>query len=396
MRIITKMNNPSQRTMILYLLLVTIVLILYGSFYPFRFELENFQHLRASLMFERTQIQRSGYADMLGNLLFYIPLGMVLINALPKEWNSSLRMLMTILLGALLSFTVEYLQQLTFNRVSSALDLALNTISTMIGACIGRIFQIDEIHVPQIVKPNSPHAIPVFLIGLWFAFHAIPFIPNIGIYKLTHRILELSEMQYTLNGVAFWVAGYLIVFLALRALIRENLFWWALIILTSTSLIARLIFLNQHLSVDECLGLIGAFILIVCTIKIPLALLAKPAFHLIWILLLIAALGPFTFTDNAQSFHWIPFAGFLEAGSEHGYVSFILKLYIYTGTFWLAVLGGMRLKNAVIILLYVTTLSEYLQRYLPGRTPEITELLMVLISALVVLVMQGSSKETNQ
>lgn len=379
------MPNVTQHKLILYLLLLIVILILYGSFYPFRFELERFSHLRIGLMFEHAQLRRSNYADIIGNLLFYIPLGMVLIHAFPKDWPPFIRVLMTIFLGASLSFSIEYLQQMTINRVSSFLDVMLNSTSTAIGAFLGLVFQIDAKHIPKILKKNSTYALPLLLIGLWFTIHTIPFIPDIGIYKLTHRIKDLLKMEYTLNEVAAWFAGYLIVFLALREIIREDLFWWAFMLLGAFSLVAPLVILNQHLSFDECLGLMGALILMVCTIKIPLSTLAKPAFHLLWILILIAALGPFTFTENAQTFHWIPFTGFLETGSEQGSISFARKLFIYTGTLWLAVLGGIKLKNGVIILLYVTILSECLQRYLPTRTSEITEPLMVLISALVVL-----------
>ncbi|MGB8327668.1 MAG: VanZ family protein [Steroidobacteraceae bacterium] len=367
-----------------WLLFATIGLIAYGSFYPFHFELQRLVDARLSVLFYLPQMRRLNYSDIVGNLLLYIPLGFTAVHALPDRYGRWRRAVLALLLGALLSVLVEFLQQATTNRTASILDVALNVVSTIAGIALGLSLRLDTTGWPHLLRRRRPHAMPLLLVGLWIAAHTIPFVPTLS--RLLQRFEPVRTLQFSPGETATWVAGYLIVSLALRSLVRRHVFWRAWVALVAGSLAARLFFLNQRLELDECLGLALAFVPIAVTRSIRYTVVMRPAFYLVWALLLVAGLQPYELAPHVQPFQWLPFSGFFEANGEGGYIESTRKLFLYTGALWLAAADAARLRNAVLILLAVTAVTEWTQRFMPGRTPTITDWVLVLVGALIVLV----------
>jgi len=76
--------------------------------------------------------------DLVSNLLGYLPLGTLLFGALVRSGlRSSRAAAITVAAGALLSFTMETLQNFLPQRVPSNVDLALNIAGTLCGALLG-------------------------------------------------------------------------------------------------------------------------------------------------------------------------------------------------------------------------------------------------------------------
>src|SRR5690606_34072847 len=75
--------------------------------------------------------------DLVVNVAGYVPLGFVLVPALPKHLKRSTAILLATLLGAILSFTVETTQTFLPARISSNVDLGCNTLGAFLGALGG-------------------------------------------------------------------------------------------------------------------------------------------------------------------------------------------------------------------------------------------------------------------
>lgn len=75
--------------------------------------------------------------DLMANLVAYVPLGALLCVAQLREGASSSRaFVVAVAAGALLSWTMELLQNLLPARVPSIADLGLNTAGTLVGAAL--------------------------------------------------------------------------------------------------------------------------------------------------------------------------------------------------------------------------------------------------------------------
>ncbi|MDR2015283.1 MAG: VanZ family protein [Azoarcus sp.] len=71
------------------------------------------------------------------NLIGYMPLGLVVVPALPQHWTWKRKVAATVLFGMLLSFCMETVQNFLPTRVSSNVDLAANSFGALLGALLG-------------------------------------------------------------------------------------------------------------------------------------------------------------------------------------------------------------------------------------------------------------------
>ena len=83
--------------------------------------------------FERAKIQPEMYRSMLMNVFLFVPLGL----SLPYVFGggTAKRILLTILIGFLLSVTVEAIQYFASLGMAETDDVICNTLGTTIGSC---------------------------------------------------------------------------------------------------------------------------------------------------------------------------------------------------------------------------------------------------------------------
>ncbi|WP_291987726.1 VanZ family protein [Candidatus Accumulibacter sp. ACC007] len=168
---------PRPTRLPLYLALAYLVLISYASLYPFA----NWRDLGLSpLAFLAAAWPRYWTAfDLAVNIAVYVPLGFLLaltLRRLPGRWSAAVAAL---LVGSLLSFTVECLQNWLPARVPSNIDLACNISGSAIGAVLAvwkgkpifrRIAQLQQALLAPI-----PHAeLGLVLIGMWLLTQLSP------------------------------------------------------------------------------------------------------------------------------------------------------------------------------------------------------------------------------
>lgn len=113
--------------------------------------------------------------DVVLNLLGFLPLGFLVAAALREHCGLVRTVVFTTLGCALLSFSVEFIQNYLPTRVASNVDLATNTLGALCGALAGhhwgRIF--DERGALQVwrrrrVLPGHIGEIGLVLVGLWW------------------------------------------------------------------------------------------------------------------------------------------------------------------------------------------------------------------------------------
>jgi VanZ family protein len=370
-------KSPFQRTA-RWLLLVAAVLILYGSLYPFRFDVNRdvpFMALVKALSFEHTS-----RGDSVANVLLYIPFGFFFVVALSRNWHAVFRFTPAVLAGALLSVGLESLQALEPARVASLTDSALNTVSTAIGALAALIGQYLGMRLRPGFFENRPHPVPLGFILLWLSSRLAPFVPALDWQKIKNSLKPiLLTPELNTFHAARYLVGWLVVAYAVRRLWKPTHALPVLLVMVLGTQCGRILIDGKTLNLSELVGVAGMFLLL------PLLARTTPANRLLFLTGALAAivvatgLEPWQFTSEPSSFHWLPFAGSLGGSYEYNLVVLIEKCFWYGALLWLL---NQRTRALLVPTLAIAALVgslEVAQMWLPGRTAEITDPLIVLL-----------------
>lgn len=120
--------------------------------------------------------------DLVVNVLGYVPLGFLLVPALPRRWHPVAALLGATLLGTLFSFAIETTQNFLPSRISSNVDLGCNALGALIGAAAGALLGRNlfdpggAIHRWRTnnVVPGRSGDVGLILLGLWLLAQAMP------------------------------------------------------------------------------------------------------------------------------------------------------------------------------------------------------------------------------
>ena len=98
---------------------------------------------------------------------------------------------------------------------------------------------------------------------------------------------------------------------------------------------------------------------------------------------ILQALEPFHFLDQARRFGWIPFVSFIQGPRENGIRVFFDKAFTYGALVWLVARAGISWTPATAVCGVLVFALRLLQTYLPGRSAEITDVTMLVMLACV-------------
>lgn len=357
--------------------------IIYASLFPFQLSLARLAERLEGDWITRMLVARSSPIDTVANLFFYIPVGFAVV--LRGHASPLRRLLVAVGWCAALSATLEFLQHATITRTPSALDFSLNVVSGMVGGVLALASSRIQARFASVTWLRSGRLVPVeiTLVLLWLCLHAAPFIPRMGVYRTLASLDEVRAWEWTLSGAALWSCRHLLMAISLRLLVVRERFWQIYLLGVAGSLLAQVVFIQHKLSPDEIIGAAVSLAIVAPTrgartsrILLPICLLALVVYSL-------SALAPFDFSGVPQSFRWLPFTGVLESGVQFGFFSMTGKLFVFLTLLWLATRAGIGLTSAATVLFLVTLLLEVLQIYLPGRAPEMTDPVLVLVPTLL-------------
>jgi VanZ family protein len=379
---------------VLRLLLLVIALILYGSLYPWHFHWHSAAGNPLVILLHSWSWRWDRFAvrDAAANVLFYIPLGAVAFLTLARRRPRMAALAGAVLLGAALSASIEMLQIYVPGRYCSLVDLATNTVGAALGAVAALAYrrQLERKWVRRRAPGMSP---PLLLLAFWLGHQLFPFIP------ILHPKLLLSGLAALINapsisGVDVWAnaAEWLAAAVALEVILRgfpapaAGGLSWRWLGISMLCLPLRTVITGRTLSLEAVLGAALALLLW----RAAPARWRRPA--ALWALagaIVLRELAPFHFAHRMAPFSWIPFAATLESNREAGMVILLRKAYDYGAVVWLLHLAGWRYARAAALVAAVLAVFEGAQRYLPGRTPEITDPLLALLMALVLWWLDG-------
>ncbi|MBS1834567.1 MAG: hypothetical protein JST65_17750, partial [Acidobacteria bacterium] len=96
-------------------------------------------------------------------------------------------------------------------------------------------------------------------------------------------------------------------------------------------------------------------------------------------------------------FSWVPFEGLLHNGQDSSYRTLFGKMFLHLSVVWglrRALPGGPWIVPLAIPVV-ISFACEWMQRYLPGRTPEITEPCLSALAFLLLALAQGGGRSQS-
>jgi VanZ family protein len=379
-----------------WLLAAVVALILYGSLFPFAFEGHtdlSLLALAASLQFERTS-----RGDVVANLLMYMPLGLCVVAALPRCWPVVARFALAFAAGALLSLGVELLQTMEVARVASLTDLALNTAGTVLGAAGTLVYFAVGTHVklPGLVE-SRPAPVPLGFVLLWLSYRLAPFVPTFDWQKIKDSLkpVFLAPAFDGFEALRFLV-GWLVVAQAVRRIWRPEYALLVLLLLAGGTQVGRVLVVGKTLNLAELVALGLMFALLPLMQRLTTArrlLLLSVALVAI---ILAQGFEPWQLDAAAHDFSWVPFKNSLSDSLEINVGALLEKCFWYGSLVWLLARRTGALAGSGLAVAVLVAGIEWLQRWIPGRSAEITDPLLVLGAAGLIGLLGPERKKGNE
>jgi len=380
-----------------WLLIAYVVLILYGSFYPFSgwvSERDPFAFLSEGARL------RISLGDVVTNVLAYVPLGFLLRRSVFGRMSPILEGAKATIAGVALSICVEMVQAYLPTRVSSLVDVMTNTLGTLIGASLATFLHSDHgltralrrVYQKWIVQGGVAN-IGVFGLALWALVQVLPLVPSLDVGKFRHALAPLARLIANPGELDRWrvlaaTLSYFGMTVVARGVIRPDRPYFAAFAgLCVALLLAQIPLMSRALEGESMLG---------CGLGLFLAgatprLRAQHSAHLAFFLIFAAYCVAETLAakeGGTMPFQWVPFAVML--GNPLIGIGAILEALSLTSLLvwclrWSAAgeaprqlgwIGGLLAIGGAFAL-------EYSQRHIAGRIGDITVPLIVAIAWVV-------------
>jgi glycopeptide antibiotics resistance protein len=325
--------------------------ILYGSFFPFGFYAHHDPRGPLGVLLD-SGFRGASRGDVVSNILLYIPFGFFVAYALEKR--SLTAVAAATLAGFALSLFVELFQFYDLGRYQALTDVCSNTFGAFLGAtaawAAGR--RVSSVYL-------------ALLVACWFGSRWYPSSPSVPV-----PIPALDLFRF--------FTAWLVLGLMLEALLGTARSRVALPLFLAASLLLRALVADTE-PLEIAGGAAAALLWSGVLWRVPAR--AKIAAALSVALVVLLALAPFHFSTPPHHFSWVPFGGFLAAPSDTAIRVFFEKAFYYGGMIWLLVRAGLSMGAAAAIGAILVFALRLLQVYLPGRSAEITDAILLLMLA---------------
>lgn len=369
-------------------LVLYILLIIYGSLYPF-----SGWTLPDLSGWERFLDWRTSRSDIVLNILVYIPLGLLFVRALVSRIHGLCLVLLAAAAGFGLSLGVEILQLFLPHRVTSLGDLLMNTMGAFLGGLSGYFFlahtSISGFLLHYRSKwffKDSLCSYGLLVICLWVLSQLAPLVPSPGWSNIKHG---LKPAWHALHDIALYdpvhVLVYVLNILGLCVIViligrsrSGSLFLFGLLI--AAVLMFKVPVVGRQLSLEAISGFLLAFLVAFCIKNLRYRFLIFAGALSIIAAFLIQQLAPASGTQNLFSFNWMPFKGHLT--SLMGLARILEAMWPFAALGFLGLYSGLRnlqMALAGLAIVAIVFITEWAQQYIPGRYPDITDVILALM-----------------
>ena len=361
--------------------LIVAALIAYGSLYPFGFAMPaSFGAFWNELLAQRKLW--TGLGDVAGNVLLFIPLGAAGVLGIGARQLTAVRAALLLAAATAFSFAVQVLQVFEPTRDPALSDVFWNAIGTVAGIGLTLALERHVALLPRAAWARSRFA--VLLIVAWAAAELWPFVPSLDWYAIKQTLKSLALVSsFSVASFAFHLASVVVLGMLLAESSPTPRVGGRLAALVFGVLGAKLVLQASPLSLSfacACVAGVAAWLAfahgfgrnaILATLAAMLAAYS------------LRALAPLELRSVPEPFGWIPFQAMLEGSMSANVRSLLAQSFAFGAMLWLIERAGGRLLGAAAALALWVGLIEVAQRWIVGRTPDITPSLLVIGIAIV-------------
>ena len=377
------------------LFLLTTSFIIYGSLYPFDFQLTEDEVSTLDAL-TRSLYERTHLGDLLGNVVIFIPFGYFGVLAVTRI-RSLLHCIIAItLLGIVLAVGLQVAQMYLPLRNASLQDAIWNVLGIIIGGILGGMLRV---HSDSLSIRRANWAItPVLLIGGWIGYRLMPFIPTLDWQEIKNSLKPLlldpsvSAVNIYHDAVAWAIVAYL-----WAAAVPMKHYERYLILTVPVVFGLEILITNNSVSASNVVGAIVGIALwwmLIKHLRVRAGILAV----MLIIMLIAIGLAPFELSVWSATFHWLPFYGFLGGSMLLNTTVLFEKFFLYGSLVWLLQETGAGIRMAAIYSMLIVAGIELAQTRFIMHTAEITDPILVIVVAFIIHTMdsyKGISRKPN-
>ena len=367
--------NPNEAPRAeLFAVLIVLVLVTYGSFFPFNYVPHEALWGDISFLLSLPAGKMS-VIDVVGNVLLFLPLGALLTSSRLKtlRW-----LLMAVSMGV--AILIQYFQFWFPGRHPSGLDALLNLIGLFIGLGLGRIaLALLARWSPKNLQKPQLLAVASALMLLWVAYRWFPLVPTLDLQNVKNGLKPLLNWENAgAVDVLRSLAGWLVFLRLSRYSTMQRVGYFGMAAISLAVLAAQPIFASNQIRPSHLAGCVLAVLIF------PLFKRGKASMVVLTALLAtsiaLSALSPGK-GQAVQDLSWIPFSGFLQGSLITNIASLIEKCFLYGSLLFFLRYLGLSIIKACLLVAPALFALEWIQQTIPGRTPEITDPLLALLLA---------------
>jgi VanZ family protein len=354
------------------ILAVVIILLIYGTLYPWVFVARDLPASPLYILVHTWAVDLSQplkLFDIALNLAIYMPLGTFAYLTFRRIPSRALRALTPVVLGALLSGTLEMTQLFVPSRQCSAVDWFANTLGTALGVAAGFAFR----RIVPATHSRDRGALALLVCGV--AYLTFPLFPILHRDEISARALAYMQPSLispvaVLSALAGWfAAGQMLLCVG----VRRPLVWLSLLLCLLPLQVA---IMGRTPTLASLAGGLLALLLFSFGGRMPQA--ARASAILVLLAIVIEGLSPFSFAAP-QPFVWIPFSGLMNTPQQIAFIIVLRKLFLYGTAVWLLHICGLSFVRAGTAVSILLAAIELLQTRIPPHVPEITDPLLAVL-----------------
>lgn len=388
--------------------LLYLVMLVYGTLYPFdRWFVPQGGFLGNFLEADLSNLSRT---DMITNVLVYMPAGLLWTALLARQMRWAAAVVLATVMGTGLSFSLEAVQVFLPFRNSALSDLVLNALGSGLGGAIALVLSAhtragSRLHNfrAHAFMPGAIANIGLLVLALWALSQLSPLVPSLGVSNLREG---LKPLWFTLTGQASFVAGqsveYFCVVLGLGGIFlslsrARGLGLFLFMIFVAAVLLMKVPVMSRQLSAEALSGSVGALLVLSVLHRVPGRLLVTIAGAFLLAGFVTGALRESGSSTQTFAFNWVPFKGHMQ--NIVGLANILASSWVFLGMGYVArylsrpSLAVVTAGVGALLILGLASLMEFLQLGIPGRVPDVTDVIIAVVAWLCAWI--GGTRATD-
>jgi len=350
-------------------------LIVYGSLYPLTW---NFAQPQDFIYWGPL-----GLVDVVENVILFLPLGWLLAWQYHGQGRPRAGFVTWFPIALIVAGILQWLQKY-LPRTPALSDIAFNMLGFTAGWLAGIISasSLDRLSRRHL-NLHSADRFALVMVVLWVAAELFPFIPTLDRSSVVDNVKSLWQQDLwqprrMLLHMAVTVIGLEALAQLVRSVAAERLARPLAAIATLATLGGKFVVINQAPGLPVVLGIAAGAAVWQGIDRTEERTRLRTLLAIASAAYLLHAIWPLQWNDRPSAMHWLPFASSLSGSIESVVSTVAFECLCFGAIIWSAVRNGGSLGGMTVTVAILAFACEFAQRYLPGRTAEITSVLLAL------------------